>query len=409
MKNLVCNGCSLLCDDVSADVEGDEVKSLGLCRLGHAHLCESLKIRKSSAIIRNGEKDEAVSVEDALKQTSELLQSANQTLLYGWTTTSNESIKEGLSIAENLGGVFASPVSQGLIQALSHDLHSGKLEIDLEYVRNNGEFVIYWGTDPTESLHRHPSRFAVLPRGENIPEGIESRTIGVVDVRETETMKMANHRLIISIGGDRELLDAVAAEVSGKSTITGPIQGISAQELLGLVRGLQNSDCTVIFYGRGIVNSGKAEDNLTAISKLLDAIRASGKKAFALPMFPESNAMGVVQFASEKLLKNPSTIQDLVEGNFDTALVVGDDALAMLPGPAAKAIAKTNLIYIGSPGTLTDKKAKISIYSPDVITGVSNAMVRIDNQETEFGSWTGVAVEDGMSVILSKLNGFVKK
>ncbi len=397
VKNLVCNGCSLLCDDVSADVEGDTVNSLGLCRLGHAHLSESLQTRTDSA-----------SVDENVKQASEVLKSAKQSLLFGWTTASNESIKEGLSLTENLGGIFASSVSQGSVQALNHDIHTGQLEIDLEYVRNNGEFVIYWGTDPTESLHRHPSRFAVLPRGENIPEGIESRTIGVVDVRETETMKMANHRLVISLGGDRELLEALTAEVSGTSSITGPVQGIPAQELLGLVRGLQKSDCTVIFYGRGILNSGKAEENLTAIAGLLEAIRGTGKKAFALPMFPESNAMGVIQIAGEKLTQTSNILQKIVEGEFDTVLVVGDDALAMLPGSAAKALAKTNLVYIGRPGTLTDKKAKISIHTPDIITGIKSTMIRLDNQQVEFGSWTGDAVSEGMIGILSKLNGFVK-
>jgi formylmethanofuran dehydrogenase subunit B len=283
------------------------------------------------------------------------------------------------------------------------------LEIDLEYVRNNGEFVIYWGTDPTESLHRHPSRFAVLPRGENIPEGIESRTIGVVDVRETETMKMANHRLVIPIGGDRELIEALTAEVSGKSAITGPVKGIPAQELLGLVRGLQKSDCTVIFYGRGILNSGKAEENLTAIAGLLEAIRGTGKKAFALPMFPESNAMGVIQIAGDKLGQNSNILQRIVDGEFDTTLVVGDDALATLPGPAAKALTKTNLVYIGRPGTLTDKKAKISIHTSDIITGITSILTRLDNQLIEFGPWDDEKPTEGITGVLSKLNDFVKK
>ncbi len=409
MKDLVCNGCSLLCDDVSAEIDGAEVKSLGLCRLGHAHLSESLKTLTASAVIRDGGKEDTVSIEEAVKQAGEALQSAKQPLLYGWTTTSNECIQEGLVLAEHLGGVFDSPVSQGTIQAMSHDIHSGKLDIDLEYVRNNGEFIIYWGTDPTESLHRHPSRFAVLPRGEKIPEGIESRTIGVVDVRETETMKMANHRLIISIGGDSELIEVLTSEVSGKSSITGPVQGIPAQELLSIVRKLQTSDCTVIFYGRGILNSNNADENLTAIAGLIGAIRESGKEAYALPMFPESNAMGVVNIAGNKLKQDLTSLQKLLAGEFDTTLVVGDDALAILPGPAAKALAQTNLIYIGRPGTFTDKKAMISIYSPDVITGIPNTMTRLDNQPFNFSAWTRDDVSEGMLGILSKLNGFVKK
>ncbi|MDF1538932.1 MAG: hypothetical protein P1Q69_08515, partial [Candidatus Thorarchaeota archaeon] len=363
MDDLVCSGCSLLCDDVSAIVEDGEIKSLGLCRLGHVHLTASLAVQKPTAIIRENGKEREVSLEDGLKHASEILKSDETPLLYGWSGSSNETIKEGLLLAESLEVGFHTSTELGARQSMSHDIHKYNLEADLEYARNNGEFIIYWGTDPTESLHRHPSRFAVLPCGDKIPEGVESRTIGVVDVRETETMKMANHRFKIPIGSDVELIESITGELSGASSITGPVLGISPSEVIGFVRGLQKSDCTVIFYGSGVVNSGEAEKNLSAFAKLVETLKGLGKEAYVLPMFPESNTMGVIAATKDREIESGG-LHKIMSDETKTVVVVEDDALANLPGPAAKSLASKQIIFIGPPGTLTGSVAAVSLIFP---------------------------------------------
>ncbi|MFW9789228.1 MAG: hypothetical protein ACFFE2_04510 [Candidatus Thorarchaeota archaeon] len=391
MERIVCNGCSLLCDDVSADVSGKSVSSLGLCRLGHAHL-ETVFAHK------------ALASEADLQKAADILVNAENTLLYGWTHATDEAIKEGLELASTLDGHFGSITEMGSMQVMSHSINSEGLESDLEYVRNNGEFIIYWGSDPSESLHRHPSRFAVLPRGEKIPEGIESRVIGVVDVRQTETMKMANHRLIIPVGSDAELLDTVISELEGKSVIKDKVLGIPGSELVGFVRGLQKSDCTVIFYGGGVINSGNQDANLNGISKLIETLRKSGKEAYALPMFVQSNTMGVIEAAT-----GASLLKRIVSEEFDTTLVVGDDVLAHLPGPAAKALAKTQIVYVGPPGGLTDKKAAVSIHTQDTITAGSGTMTRVDMNKIEFLKWKVSKDNKTIGDVLLKLHEQIRK
>ncbi|MFX1415528.1 MAG: hypothetical protein ACFFC0_01900, partial [Promethearchaeota archaeon] len=334
-------------------------------------------------------------------------------------------VREGMGLATTLHAFFDTDASIGLAQALSHEMHSMSLEIDLEYVRNNGEFVIYWGSDPTESNHRHSSRFAVLPRGDKIPEGIESRTIGVVDVRETETMKMANHRIIIPPGSDAELLEALTGEVSGTSSITGPVAGVPPTELLGLVRNLQKSDCTVLFYGSGIQNSKKARENLSGLLALVKAIRTTGKEAYALPMGHDTNIVGAIKtifdtsgtpssidYVSGEAQGSPDSmaLQRLVAGEFDAALVVGSDSLAEIPGPAARALANTNLVYIGSPGGLTSRKAAVSIFTCDEMITGSGRMHRIDSAEIGMKPW-GKSVKGALSQheALQKLHELIQQ
>lgn len=384
MEDIVCNGCSLLCDDVAAEVTEREANSLGLCRLGHQHLLSTLEVGSPKAIAREDGKETTFSIADALEKAARILLSSEKSILYGWSRSTNETIAMGLELAKILGGTIDTPASLGVNQALSHEIHSMGLGIDLDYVRNNGELIIYWGSDPTESCHRHPSRFAVLPRGENIPEGIESRTIGVVDVRNTETMKMANHRLIIPPGRDSEILEALASEISGTASIKGDVAGITPQELIGLARNIQKVDCTVIFYGSGVINSGSASANLSALHAFVEAVRGTGKQAYALPMAPECNIMGVTKSVSPE--RSSASISNIAAGEFDVALIVGDDALVELPGTASKALSRVPIVYIGPPG-ITGSKARVSIYTTDDIVMGIGTLNRLDFVEIGLKQW----------------------
>ena len=394
MEDIVCSGCALLCNDVSAEASGTSINSLGLCKLGHTHLETSFKHKTGYT-------------ENELSKVVEILTSSNSLLIYGWLHATNEAIKQGLKIASTLKADFATGADMGPLQTMLHPIHSNNLEIDLEYVRNNAEFIVYWGSDPSESLHRHASRFAVLPRGKNIPEGIESRTIGVVDVRHTETMKMANHRLILPKGTDAELLKTIAGEIQGQSKIKDKVLGIAASELIGFVQGLKKSDRIVIFYGSGLINSGNLNENLTSMSTLIQTLKDAGKEAFALPMFVQSNTMGAINASREK--SGTNTVQRLVSNDFDTVLVVGDDVLAHLPGPAAKAMAKTKIVYIGPPGGLTDKKATIAIHAADTMIASDGSMTRIDMNDIEFKKWKGTKSKDSINEVLTKIYERINK
>ena len=391
MENIVCNGCSLLCDDVSAEISGKTVNSLGLCKLGHTHL--------ETAVLHK-----AVQAEKDFERAADVLVKGKNILVYGWTHATNEDIEAGIELSTLLNGHMASIVDLGAMQVMEHNINASGFGIDLEYVRNNGEFIVYWGSDPSESLHRHPSRFAVLPRGEKIPEGIESRTIGVVDVRQTETMKMANHRLIIPAGKDADLLDVIISELEEKSSIKDKVLGIPGSELVGFVNGLRKSDCTIIFYGSGIINSGNQDTNLTNIAKLVEVLRNKGKEAYALPMFVQSNTMGVA-----KTVSDVHSLQRISSGEFDTALIVADDALVHLPGPAAKALAKSQIVYIGPPGGLTDKRATVSIHTTDNIIAGTGTMTRVDLNEIEFRKWKASKEEFTISQTIRKLNELIRK
>jgi formylmethanofuran dehydrogenase subunit B len=424
MDDIVCNRCSLVCDDVCAEIEDKEVRSLGLCRLGHIHLESAARLSAVEAISRENGKENILKLDKALAMAAEMLISAKHPLLYGWSRCTNETIREGLSLAKTLKAVFDSSASMGLSQSMSHDIHNMKLETDLDAVHNKGEFILYWGSNPVESSHRHASRFTVFPRGENIPQGVESRIIGVIDVRETETMKMANHRIIIPHGRDSELARALIDDLAGKTPVKTSIVGLSATTVVGLSQALRKSDFTAIFYGTGFMNSGKINENLTILAELIKTLRGLGKKAFAMPMWHESNGMGVTKilhnytkvstaadFASERPVSTgtETTLQKLEKREFDVALIVGNDALALLPGRAAKGLAGMKTIYIGSAGGLTDHKAHLSLRVTDDIISGSGTMTRVDMKDFQLKTW-GVAKQppQNASDIITKLHQLIQ-
>ena len=105
-------------------------------------------------------------------------------------------------------------------------------------------------------------------------------------------------------------------------------------------------------------------------------------------MFSESNAMGVVAATKDRDIKS-SVFHKLMSDDTKTVVVVEDDALADLPGPAAKSLASKQIIFVGPPGTLTGSMAAVSLIFPSAITSGLGSMIRLDMVPTDFKSWTG--------------------
>ncbi|UCE11232.1 MAG: hypothetical protein JSW61_04655 [Candidatus Thorarchaeota archaeon] len=395
MKDLVCDGCSLLCDDVKAEYKEGELKSLGLCRLGHECLEVALKRNESKSSIRKSGKSVSASLDEAVAAAAKILREAKRPLVYGWTRSTNDAIKVGLDIAASCKAFFDTQASLGALRAFSSELHDMNIDYTLDDARNNAEVVIYWGSNPTESSHRHVSRFSVLPKGERIPEGVESRAVVVVDVRETETMKIANHRLVIPFGSDADIMRAISGELTGTSSIVEEVAGIPAVELISLTNKLKNSDSTVFFYGSGLFASGYASENLMALKELIESIRKNGRAAHAMPVASDTNTIGAMQTlngstgfpsavdystgsASNSEGQNMHSL--LLGERFDAALVVGSDIVATLPGELGACMSSLPLIYIGPPDGLTPSRATVFIPAGSNMVLTEETMLRVDQE-----------------------------
>jgi len=332
-------------------------------------------------------------LEEALDQAAQILSESSRPLLYGWSSSPDQVVKLGLQLARTLKGVFDSTASLEYGQLLSMGLEGGEAgRVSLEEVRNRCDHIIYWGANPAESHHRHASRFAVFPRGEGVPEGRESRIVTVIDVRQTETMRIANHRLVISPPeAEPQLLQALIKELEGASAPPGEVAGVPALEFLGLVKDLRNARYVAIFYGSGLTHTPHAGQVLPLLAQLVKTLNSDNRKCIALPLASHCNTIGTIKacleetghpyaadFSSNPPSQHPSTLKGLTEGQFDAALVVGVDAISLLPGPAARALSKLPIVALSPVPTLTTSRATVTIPTAFTGTEAGGTLHRLD-------------------------------
>ena len=68
----------------------------------------------------------------------------------------------------------------------------GKVTCTLGEVKNRADFIIYWGGNPAECHPRHFTKYTIMQKGKHLPGGRKSRTMVLVDVRETPSEKAAD-------------------------------------------------------------------------------------------------------------------------------------------------------------------------------------------------------------------------
>ena len=383
----ICTGCSLLCQDIEASVsEGKLAKAKNLCRKGHGHFQASFSERTAPMI---GGKQ--VDLNQAIARAAEILRSAKSPLLFGWSNSTLEAQRVGISLAEKLGATIdiASTFCQ---DSLMESILSGNLPSStLDDVRNFADTSIFWGADPSNSHPRHLSRFSYYPRGEKRQKSYEEeRTCLVVDVRMSATAALCKENLYrVSPGGDAEFIEAIISVLEGKIPRVGDKKKMI--ELGGL---LKKTEWGAIFPGPGLVYS--LQGNMEILERLL--ARLNEITVFkVVPMVGHFNTRGFYELLREKtgqvnrvsfqggeIAHGPEQNVMAAARSCDAALIVGSDPLSSLPFGTARALARLPLIAIDPHRSLTTDAAEVVI--PSAISGLEagGTAVRTDGVKIEF-------------------------
>lgn len=401
MQDTVCCGCSVVCDDVAVSVKKNKLQSLGLCRLGHEY-CASIfnksRLKKPLQATKKG-KLKPVTLEGAMQQAVKLLQEAKKILYLGWSNSTQGSIQIGLELAQQTKGVFNSTASFEYGHLLDTKLHGGEAgHLNLDEVRDFSDHIVYWGVNPAESHHRHASRFTVFPKGKNVPEGRESRIVSVIDIRETESMRLANHQLILSPGtGDVEFFQYLIKELEGtQERLPEKVGGVPSIEFLSYAKQLRDAEYVALFYGNGLIHSMHSDQTLSLLAKLKKLLNRGNQKCWILPMFVYCNTIGAVKttlestkfpftvdFSSEKAIQINSIEESILNGEFDCVVIASWDGLSFLPGPVAKALSNLPIITFSTQPTLTSERS--TIVFPVALTGAETkgTVYRMDGTATQ--------------------------
>ncbi len=386
--NVVCTGCSLACSDLVVEVEDSRVERVwGACSHGVKRIKELPAKRLKSNL----------SVNELIDKAIDLLRKSRKPLIYGFTSSTIETIKIGLSIAEKLNGVFDSEPSICQLH-IPISFEVGLKEVGFEEVLEKSDFIIYAFTNIASTHLRHASKYAVYPRGEYVKSGKESRIVMTINYRMNDTTKIAQHNIKVELGKEVEAIASLKKLLIDEELKASEKLGLTREAALLLLNDFKASTYTSIFVGHHLLSSISAKEAYHEIASLVKEIEER-KVATLIPLAEELNSMGVarilyekygathaLEFKNGKAESNPtvtSAFSKLMREEFDLALIVGSDLFTCIPLSVAVKLKKIPVIYVGCRKTLISKVANVSI--PTLIVGLESGgeIVRSDGVRVE--------------------------
>lgn len=188
---ITCAGCALLCDDVSIERAGDDIRLQPRCDLGAGWFAERLarSLDVPSATIGG----EAADVEAALTRAAELLRGARRPLVHGFDEATVDDARAAVALADRLGALVATDGLDGTWPGAPAVPLRGASTATLGEIRDRSRVVVIWREDPELT---HPRLLERLGFGDSPGSKLGAdRTLVVVDDRATDTARRADMRL----------------------------------------------------------------------------------------------------------------------------------------------------------------------------------------------------------------------
>jgi formylmethanofuran dehydrogenase subunit B len=262
----------------------------------------------------------------------------------------------------------------------------GKVTCTLGEVKNRADFILYWGGNPAECHPRHFTKYTLTQKGKFVPQGRKGRTMVLVDIRETPSARAADLFLQIRPGKDFELVTTLIALVKGRPVNRERVAetGVTVEQLQDLVDRMKRARFGVLFFGMGLSMTRGKHMNSASVLTLVTELNAF-TKFVAMPMRGHGNVTGAdmvvrwttgypfgVNLSRGYPRFNPgefSTVDLLVRGDNDAALILGADPGATMPQPAIDHLARIPTIVLDPKVTHTSRLARVHITT--AATGIS--------------------------------------
>ena len=262
----------------------------------------------------------------------------------------------------------------------------GKVSCTLGEVKNRADLIIYWGGNPAECHPRHFTKYTLTQKGKFVPNGRKGRTMVLVDIRETPSVKAADIFLQVRPTKDFEVLTILRAIIKNQRVNKDAVAetGLAVEELLDLAVRMKNARFGVLFFGMGLSMTRGKHMNSAALLALAAELNAF-TKFVAMPMRGHGNVTGsdvVMRWSTGypfgvNLCRgyprfNPgeySSVDLLLRGDNDAALILGADPGATMPQPAIDHLARIPTIVLDPKVTDTSRLARVHITT--AATGIS--------------------------------------
>jgi formylmethanofuran dehydrogenase subunit B len=262
----------------------------------------------------------------------------------------------------------------------------GKVSCTLGEVKNRADLIIYWGGNPAECHPRHFTKYTLTQKGKFVPGGRKDRTMVLVDIRETPSVKAADIFLQVRPTKDFEVITTLRALIKGQRVdpLLVAETGLTLEQLQDLADRMKQAKFGVLFFGMGLSMTRGKHMNSAALLTLAAELNAF-TKFVAMPMRGHGNVTGGdvimrwttgypfgVNLARGYPRFNPgefSTIDLLIRGDCDAALVLGADPGATMPQPAIDHLAGIPTIVLDPKVTHTSRLARVHFTT--AATGIS--------------------------------------
>jgi len=405
-KNIVCPGCGAVCDDIQVEFREGTIEAKNACKIGNSKfkMITSLH-RLRQPLIKNGGKLTPATWDAALEKAAEILTSAKRPLLFMGSETSCEAHEVGLKIGEYLGTIVDSNATIGHGPTTMGIQEAGKVGATEGQKKNRGDLIIYWGTNPLESMPREMSRYGGFPRGYWTKRGHLDRTVITVDPRKIPTTEASDLHVQLKPNSDYELISALLTRLHGKTPHPSveEITGVPISVMEEMLDMMKNCNFGAISVGLGLSSSIGKHRNAEIAMNLVKELNNYTKFTFGI-LRGYCNVTGFNQvasfmygypfgldFARGHPRYNPgefTTVDLLREKDVDAAFIICSDLLNQLPTDCATYLAEIPLIYLDTIPCPTIVASDVVL--PGVIDAMEcdGAFYRLDDVPIHFEPFT---------------------
>ena len=394
VNDATCTFCGCVCDDINLQVDGHSiVKAQNACVLGKAWFLNH-DIEDRPACLIEGK---PASVEEGIQRAAKILHEARYPLTYGLSDTTSEAQRVAASITDWVGGLIDTTTSVCHGPSGMAFQGVGEVTASLGEVRNRGDMIIFWGSNPAESHPRHFTKYSLMPKGMFLPNGRSDRTCVIVDVRKTKSAKAADIFLQIKPRKDFEALWTLRALAQGIELDPKEVQeetGIELSVWQDLMDRMKASKFGVIFFGMGLTMTRGKHANSEA---LLALTRDMNKhtRFVCKPNRGHGNVTGAdnvvawrtgypfgVNLTRGYPRFNPGeyTASDvLARGEADAAMIIASDPMANFSQPAREHLKSIPYIAFDPKETPTTRNATVAFAVATYGINIPGTVYRMDD------------------------------
>jgi len=384
VSDVTCSFCGSLCDDIEVVVkDNDIIETHNACALGNQKIMAQVGHRLTTPMIRKNGSLEPCTMDEAIDEAAKILVASKRPLLYGWASTSNEAISEGIRLAEEVGGLMDNTATVCHGPSLLGVQDVGYSGATLGDVRSRADLIVYWACNPMAAHPRHLARYSTYARGYFRTQGAKERTVVVVDPRYTDTAKIADKHVPVAPNGDFELIAALRSILKGHELAVDEVAGIKKADIMDLANQLKSCSYGVIFFGLGLTMSMGRHRNIDVAISLVHDLNAFTKWVL-MPMRGHYNVCGAntvsswttgyafgIDFSTGYPRYGPgeyTSNEVLYKGEADAMLNCAADPVGNFPALALKHMSKIPIICIDPHETPTTEISKVVI--PSTVIGV---------------------------------------